>query len=96
MTDKPNRQDEIREAVARAILAVDATIEDPEIIADEIIAAHKRALAKAGYVIVLREPTEDMCYEAMLAHGQGLPVALGYYEDIWRAMIAKAEEEMGG
>ena len=60
MTDTPNPQDEIREAVARAICGViyfDATVGDDEA-ADAAIAAHKRVLAEAGYVVVPRKLLE--------------------------------------
>lgn len=72
--------DQIREAVARAISAVDATIEDPEIIADEIIAA----LADAGLVIVPREPTEEMALNGLAFSKSPGPMI----NNIWRAMIA--------
>ena len=67
MTDTPNPQGEIREAVAREMariaernkfLGIFAAVSGE--IADAAIAAHKRALAKAGYVIVPRKVLEEI------------------------------------
>ena len=125
VTDTPNPQDEIREAVARALDPY-AAWEGNETVpphlrrsyanqrtvaldnADAATAAHKRALAKAGHVIVprdilkglvdaLRRITDETELVLRVNFGSGPPG--DRLEDMpviseARAMIAKAEEEM--
>ena len=109
MTNEPN--DEIREAVARALCEGEGYNPDslqgvrirkprweyhlPRV--DGIIAAHKQALATTGLVILPREASEgmlDVIPEEQMRWD--IPsVMREYRREIWRAMVAKAEEEMG-
>ncbi len=88
--------DQIREAVARALrdqcLANGVIIGFAEDFTDAALAAHTRALADAGLVIVPREPTERMHQAG--TNGMFDPDEFGPVATIWRAMVAKAEEEM--
>lgn len=58
-------------------------------LAETVIAAHKAALAEAGYVIVPRDPTDDMLIAGHMA--AELQFDLGQaYTKMWSAMIEAA------
>ena len=94
MADAPTPQDEIREAVAQAIAeftGFDWRSMMSE--TDAVITAYQRALADAGLVIVPREASEGMIEAGMaeeVRSDEKCDLACEY-----RAMVAKAEEEMG-